>query len=60
MTDTMYRLLERFQQLDERLRLMRGRAEADLREIVRLERRRLRIRARLGELFSHPRVVTLK
>lgn len=48
MSDTVYRLLERHQQLDERLRREQARRWVDPFEIVRLKKLKLTIRDRMA------------
>ncbi|TCM17801.1 hypothetical protein EDF56_105144 [Novosphingobium sp. PhB165] len=57
MTDRMFLLLERYQKLDAQLRRAQGSVRRNLLEIVTLERRKLRIRARLARLFVPPAAV---
>ncbi|QDK31349.1 MULTISPECIES: DUF465 domain-containing protein [Sphingomonadaceae] len=57
MTDRMFHLLERFQMLDAQLRRAQGSTRRNLLRIAELERRKLRIRARLARLFVPPTAV---
>ncbi|WP_395330696.1 DUF465 domain-containing protein [Novosphingobium sp. BL-8H] len=57
MTDRMFHLLERFQMLDAQLRRAQGSTRRNLFQIAELERRKLRIRARLARLFVPPAAV---
>jgi uncharacterized protein YdcH (DUF465 family) len=50
MSDTVFRLLERHQKLDERLRLAQRRRWADPFEIVRLKKLKLAIKDRLTRI----------
>jgi uncharacterized protein YdcH (DUF465 family) len=50
MSDTVFRLIERHQKLDERLRLAQRRRWADPFEIVRLKKLKLAIKDRLARI----------
>ena len=54
MSDRIYRLLERHQKLDERLRLAHSRRFADPLEIARLKKLKLAIKDRLARLARFP------
>ncbi len=52
MSDTVFRLMERHQKLDEALHLARSRSLPDALEILRLKSLKLAIRQRLGRLMG--------
>ena len=54
MSDRYFRLLERHQQLDEKLRLMQRLRLADPFEIARLHKLKLAIKARMAGLLRRP------
>lgn len=54
MTDRVYRLLERHQKLDERLRRAQTRRSTDPFEILRLKKLKLAIKDRLARLVRLP------
>ena len=51
MSERVFRLMERHQRLDERLRLARGRRWADPFEIARLKKLKLAIKDRIARLL---------
>ena len=54
MSDTVFRLLEKHQKLDERLRRAQARRIIDPLEIARLKKRKLTIRDRLARIARRP------
>ncbi|MCK9541055.1 MAG: YdcH family protein [Novosphingobium sp.] len=58
MSDTVYRLLERHQKLDERLRRAQSRRFADPLEIARLKKLKLAIRDRIARFARRPALQT--
>lgn len=54
MSDTVFRLMERHQKLDERLRSAQARKVPDPFEITRLKKLKLAVKDRLGRLMRRP------
>lgn len=57
MSDRVYRLMERHQRLDERLRRLQVSRLADPFEVLRLKKMKLAIKDRLARLASSPLAV---
>lgn len=57
MSDRVYRLMERHQRLDERLRRLQVSRLADPSEVLRLKKMKLAIKDRLARLASSPLAV---